>query len=319
MAERLIPNQTALINAIPMLESRASSEIENIVTTGDELFRYAEQKGNHFPHEVKETLRYRTALYEGIKSIQNRPISISTICEICSIIREVDVKIRNLPGTTIANSITKEKIYTPPYDKEIINRLLQNWQEYIHANEGTDPLIKLAVQHYQFEAIHPFTDGNGLTGRIVNLLYLVDQGLLDSPILYLSRYFLRNKAQYYESLLKVTSKGAWHEWVLYILEGIRDTAQWTCQKIIAIDALIKETCSYVQEKTPQLYKKDFIELLFIQPYVRIHNLLEHRIAGRQTAAKYLQTLCELGLLEEMKIGRDKLFLNKRFLTLLLEN
>lgn len=318
MAEKLIPNQTVLINSIPLLESQASSAIENIVTTTDDLFRYADQAIALASSEIKETLRYRTALYQGVSSIKQRPLNISTICEICSIIRGIDTNVRKLPGTTLINDITKEKIYTPPEGEELIRQLLTNWQDYLHQNDQIDPLIKLAVQHYQFEAIHPFTDGNGRTGRIINLLFLVDKGLLDTPILYLSRYIIQNKSNYYLNLLRVSTHQAWNEWVLYILEAIKETAKWTTNKIILIQELIVNTCAYIQSKSPQIYNKDLVELLFIQPYVRIHNLVENLSIGRFTASKHLKILCEIGVLEEIKVGRDKIFINKKFLDLLKE-
>ena len=318
MAERLIPNQTVLINSIPLLESQASSAVENIVTTTDELFQYADSKSAAISSEIKETLRYRNALYQGVNSIKQRPLSIGTICEICSTIREVDVNIRNLPGTTLMNDLTQEKIYTPPEGEDHLRTLLTNWQNYLHQEDGVDPLIKLAVQHYQFEAIHPFTDGNGRTGRIINLLFLVDKGLLDTPVLYLSRYIIQHKSDYYEKLLRVTTQQTWSEWVLFFLEAIRETAKWTTKKIIAIRDLINDTCTIVHQRAPLVYKKDLVELLFVQPYVRISNIVDHKLAERQTASKHLKTLCDIGVLVEFKTGREKLFINKKFLDLLKE-
>jgi len=318
MAERLIPNQTVLINSIPLLESQASSAIENIVTTTDDLFKYADSTSLSVAPEIKETLRYRSALYQGVNSIKKRPLSIATICEICSIIREIDADIRNLPGTTLVNDATKKHIYTPPEGEDLLRTLLTNWQNYLHQEDNIDPLIKLAVQHYQFEAIHPFTDGNGRTGRIINLLYLIDKGLLDTPILYLSQYIIQHKSSYYSNLLRVTTHQAWLEWVLYILEAVRETAKWTTRKILAIQKLINDTCIYVQRTAPAVYNKDLIELLFVQPYVRIGNIVEQRLGSRFTASKYLKILCDIDVLVEMKVGRDKLFINKKFLDLLKE-
>ncbi len=318
MAERLIPNQTVLINSIPLLESQASSAIENIVTTTDDLFKYADSKSSEISHEVKETLRYRAALYQGIISIKTRPLSVTTICEICSIIREVDVNIRNQPGTTLMNDQTKEKIYTPPESEEVLRKLLSNWETYLHQEDEVDPLIKLAVQHYQFEAIHPFTDGNGRTGRIINLLYLIDQGLLDTPVLYLSKYIIQNKASYYSNLLRVTTDQAWTDWILYFLDAVSETATWTIKKIISIQNLINETCAFVQNEAPGVYNKDLIELLFVQPYVRIDNLVKQGLMSRFTASKHLKILCNIGALVEIKVGREKLFINKKFLDLLKE-
>lgn len=318
MAGKLIPNQTVLINSIPLLESQASSTIENIVTTTDDLFKFANSHSTELSHEVKETLQYRSALYQGILSIGKHPLSIRTICEICTAIRGVEAHIRKLPGTALMNNVTKEKIYTPPEGEDRLRRLLANWETYLHAEDGIDPLIKLAIQHYQFEAIHPFTDGNGRTGRIINLLYLVDKELLDTPILYLSRYILQHKSSYYEKLLRVTTHQAWADWVLYFLTAVEDTAKWTVKKILAIQNLISDTCNFVQTHAPLVYKKDLVELLFVQPYIRIGNLVECRLAERQTASKHLKTLCALDVLEEVQAGREKLFINKKFLDLLKE-
>lgn len=317
MAERLIPNQTVLINSIPLLESQASSAIENIVTTTDELFEYAEDRHSSLMNSAtKETLRYREALYTGYLALKTRPLNITMICEICSTIRQINTEVRNLPGTALINDLTRKKIYTPPEGKELLYQLLTNWQHYLHRRDGVDPLIKLAVQHYQFEAIHPFSDGNGRTGRIINLLYLIEQGLLDTPILYLSGYIIQHKTQYYDKLLNVTSQGAWQDWILYFLKAIVETANWTTEKILAIQKLIEDTCDFIKSKAPTIYSKELVELLFIQPYVRISNLTEMNLAKRDTASKYLKTLCQIGFVEEVKRGRDKLFINHQFLKLL---
>ena len=184
------------------MESQASSAIENIVTTTDELFEHAEDNhSSSMTSATKETLRYREALCAGYRSLKTRPLGIAMICEICSTIRQVDTQVRTSPGTALINHLTRKKIYSPPEGEELLRQLLTNWQNYLHQKDDLDPLIKLAVQHYQFEAIHPFPDGNGRTGRIINLLYLIEQGLLDTPILYLSGYIIQNKTQYYEKLL----------------------------------------------------------------------------------------------------------------------
>lgn len=317
MAERLIPNQTVLINSIPLLESQASSAIENIVTTTDELFEHAEDRySSSMTSATKETLRYREALYAGYRSLQTRPLSIAMICEICSTIRQVETEVRKLPGTALINDLTRKKIYTPPEGEELLRRLLTNWQNYLHQKDDVDPLIKLAVQHYQFEAIHPFPDGNGRTGRIINLLYLIEQGLLDTPILYLSGYIIQHKTQYYEKLLKITSEGAWQDWVIYFLKAIAETAKWTTEKILSIQKLIEDSCDFIKSQVPAIYSKELVELLFIQPYVRISNLMEMELAKRDTASKYLKILCQIGFVEEIKRGRDKLFINHQFLNLL---
>lgn len=317
IAERLIPNQTVLINSIPLLESQASSAIENIVTTTDELFEHAQDSSPTMSPATKETLQYRQALYQGYASLKERPLSASVVCQICSTIRLIETNIRKLSGTALVNDSTGEKIYTPPEGEERLRELLTNWQNYLHQNDdGVDPLIKLAVQHYQFEAIHPFSDGNGRTGRIINLLYLIEQGLLDTPILYLSGYIIKNKSEYYRKLLQVTTNGAWIEWVLYFLDGIFETSKWTMSRIFAIQELMEESSSLIKSKAPSIYSKELIELLFTQPYVRIQNLIDSSDIGRFTASKRLKILCDIGILEEVKRGREKLFINHRFLNLL---
>ena len=317
IAERLIPNQTVLINSIPLLESQASSAIENIATTTDELFEHAQDSSLPMSPATKETLQYRQALYQGYMSLKERPLSASVVCEICSAIRLIETNIRKLPGTALVNDSTGKIIYTPPQGEERLRYLLTNWKNYLHQDDdGIDPLIKLAVQHYQFEAIHPFSDGNGRTGRIVNLLYLIQQGLLDTPILYLSGYIIKNKSEYYRKLLQVTTDGAWVEWVLYFLDGIFETSKWTMSKIFAIQELMEESTLLIKSKASSIYSKELIELLFTQPYVRIQNLIDSGDIGRFTASKRLKILCDMGFLEEVKRGREKLFINHRFLNLL---
>jgi Fic family protein len=316
IAEKLIPNQTVLINSIPLLESQASSAIENIVTTTDELFEHAQDGSHPMTPATKETLRYRQALYKGYKAVKTRPLSIAMACDLCATIREVDTNVRNLPGTTLINDRTRRKIYTPPEGESLLRKLLTNWQEYLHQEDGIDPLIKLAIQHYQFEAIHPFTDGNGRVGRIINLLYLIEQGLLDTPILYLSSYIIDHKTEYYVKLLKITTNAAWIDWVLYFLAAVKETSKWTTAKIFAIHELIQKSRHFIKSKAPQIYDKEFVELLFVQPYVRISNLVESDFAKRQTASKHLKILCEIGFLKEIKRGKDKLFVNHQFLDLL---
>ncbi|HMU66040.1 MAG TPA: Fic/DOC family N-terminal domain-containing protein, partial [Cellvibrionaceae bacterium] len=195
-AGQLLPNQTLLINLLPLLEAKDSSEIENIVTTMDKLFQFAHED-TAADAATKEALRYRTALYQGFKQLQQRPLSVTTATEICSTLKAQTMEVRKIPGTVIANQQTREIVYTPPVGEETIRRLLGNWEQFFHSDDDLDPLIKMAISHYQFEAIHPFLDGNGRTGRIVNVLYLIEQQLLTLPILYLSRYIVQHKPDYY--------------------------------------------------------------------------------------------------------------------------
>ncbi len=316
VAGDLIPNQTVLINSIPLLEAQASSEIENIVTTTDRLFQYAGEGLSGADAPTKEALRYRTALFEGYRSLKKRPLSVNTAIQVCSTIKGVAMDIRATPGTALANDATREVIYTPPEGQERLRKFLSNWEQYLHEEESVDPLIRMAVGHYQFEAIHPFTDGNGRTGRVINLLYLVERKLLSSPILYLSRYIIQNKAGYYELLLDVTKYEAWEEWILFMLSAVKETARSTTQKIGAIRTLIDKTAETVRAEAPKIYSRELAELIFVQPYCRIGDVVNAGLAKRQTASVHLKTLCEIGVLEERVAGREKIFVNPGFLRLL---
>ena len=296
-AARLIPNQAILINTLPLLEAKSSSEIENIVTTMDKLFQFSDA-GNVTDAATKEALRYRTALYEGYKALEERPLSTNTAIAICSQIKGAEMQIRRVPGTALANAQTKEIIYTPPEGEALLREKLANWEVFIHNETELEPLIRLAIAHYQFEAIHPFTDGNGRTGRIINSLFLIQEGLLGLPILYLSRYIIQNKTDYYRLLLGVTQHQNWQEWILFILKGIEETAKWTNNKIDTLVQLEKHTREYVQRTLPKVYSRELVEVLFEQPYCRIGNLVEKNIAKRQTASVYLKQLCKIGVLEE---------------------
>ena len=315
IAGELIPNQTVLINSIPLLEAQASSEIENIVTTTDRLFQYASESATGADPATKEALRYRTALFEGFQSLKRRPLSANLAIDICSTIKGIDMDIRSTPGTALLDEATGEVIYTPPEGQDWLRNLLANWERYIH-EEGSDPLVRMAAAHYQFEAIHPFTDGNGRTSRIINLLLLVERGLLTIPILYLSRYIIANKAAYYDLLLKVTTKAEWEDWVLFMLAAIENTARSTTDKISAIRSLIDGTAKKVRNAAPGVYSRELAELIFVQPYCRIGDVVDAGLAKRQTASVHLKTLCDIGVLEERKVGREKLFINPAFLRLL---
>ena len=314
----LIPDQAVLINSIPLLEAQASSEIENIVTTSDRLFRFAGpgREADADP-ATKEALRYRTALAEGFRRLSSRPLSTTSAVEICRTIKGVEIDVRATPGTALVNDATGEVIYTPPEGSARLRDLLANWELYLHGqDDGADPLVRLAVQHYQFEAIHPFGDGNGRTGRVLNLLYLVEQGLLDIPVLYLSRAIIRRKGDYYRLLHRVTSEGAWEPWLLFMIEGVRDTALWTTAKVRGIRSLLDETVDHMRREAPRIYSRELAEIIFVQPYCRIHNLVDAGIAQRQSAAAYLKALAGIGILEERKVGRERLFINPALLKLL---
>jgi Fic family protein len=318
-AGSLLPNQAVLINTIPLLEAQASSEIENIVTTTDRLFRFARPDREALADPAtKEALKYRTALRRGVESLQQKPLATATAVDVCRTLLGVDIDVRRVPGTALANDATGEVVYTPPEGEPLLRRLLSNWERFLHEAEHVDPLIRMAVAHYQFEAIHPFTDGNGRTGRILNLLFLIEQNLLDLPILYLSRSIIKNKAEYYRLMGAVTAHGAWDEWILYVLQAVGETARWTTQRIRAIRDLLQESADHIRTEAPGTYSREMVELIFVQPYCRIKNVVETGIAQRQTAAVYLKQLCGVGVLEEVRAGREKLFVNPRLMRLLTE-
>jgi cell filamentation protein, protein adenylyltransferase len=315
-AAELIPNSAVLVNALPLLEARASSEIENIVTTTDKLFEFADIAEDRADAATKEALRYRTALYEGTKMVQRRMLSTDMAIQICSTIKGLELDIRAKSGTTLKNRMSGETIYTPPVGQQLLIDKLDNWAEFMHRNTEFDPLVRMAVQHYQFEAIHPFEDGNGRTGRILNILFLVEHGLLDSPILYLSRYIIQQKAAYYRLLSGVTKEQDWAPWILFILDGVEETCTWTTDKIKSIRELMEHTGQFVQKQLPKIYTWELVELLFKQPYCRIGNLVDNDIAKRQTASVYLKQLCELGILREVKSGRENIFVHPKYIELL---
>jgi Fic family protein len=314
-AAELIPNQAVLINTLPLLEAGASSEIENIVTTTDKLFQHLRNEGQA-DSATKEALRYSRALFEGFQALNQHPLNTRTIEDICTQIKGIQMNVRSTPGTALANDKTGEIIYTPPVGEDVLRTMLANWERFLHNKVEIDPLIRMAVAHYQFEAIHPFADGNGRTGRIVNSLYLIQEGLLTLPILYLSRYIIQNKADYYRLLLQVTREQDWEAWILYILKGVEETATWTTAKIAAMKALNEHTVEFVRQKLPKVYSYELVSLIFELPYCRISSLMEAGIAKRQTASQYLKQLAEIGVLVEAPATKEKLFIHPKLMQLL---
>ena len=232
-------------------------------------------------------------------------------------IKRNNAGIRNVPGTQIVNTATGEAIFTPPEGEALIRDKLKNLEDYIQDKDGPDPMIKLAIIHYQFESIHPFFDGNGRAGRILNILYLVQQNLLELPVLYLSRYLIQRKSDYYRLLRGVTEDDQWEPWILYMLEAIEETATFTRERILAIRKLMLETMDQVKKDLPgRVYSKELIELLFRQPYTKNRFLVEKGIAQRKTAAEYLKALEKIGVLESRKIGKEVLYLNVKLYELL---
>lgn len=317
-AAELIPNQSVLINTLPLLEAGASSEIENIVTTTDKLFQHLRNEDQADP-ATKEALRYSRALFEGFQALNQYPLNTRSVEEICTQIKGVQMNVRKVSGTALSNHKTGEVIYTPPVGEDVLRTMLADWERFLHNAVEIDPLIRMAVAHYQFEAIHPFTDGNGRTGRIVNSLFLIQEGLLTLPILYLSRYIIQNKADYYRLLLQVTREQAWEAWIIYVLKGVEETATWTTAKIAAIRALSEHTVEFVRNKLPKVYSHELVSLIFELPYCRISSLADAGIAKRQAASQYLKQLVEIGVLIEAPVTKEKLFIHPKLMQLLTQD
>ncbi len=313
-----IPNQSMLVNTLVLQEARASSEIENIITTNDALFKAITANTMRIDPATKEVLRYREALWSGFKFLQkNSLLTTNLFIKIVQTIKQNNAGIRNLPGTVIGNSRTGAVIYTPPVGEAVIRDKLKMLEEFIHANDALDPLVKLALIHYQFETIHPFFDGNGRTGRIINTLFLVKRNLLEIPVLYLSKHIIEEKQRYYYLLRNVTEKKLWEPWILFMLDAIESTASFTRQRIQDIRSLMYDTLKFTKKKLPsRVYSKELIEMIFRQPYTKAQLLVEGGIAERKTAAEYLRELVKIGVLKPKKVGRENLFLNVSLFNLL---
>jgi len=316
-AARLLPNPAVLLNAATLLEAQASSEIENVVTTADDLFRYAVDDESA-DHATREALRYRAALYEGVAALTTRPVTFGVAERVCSRIKDIDMSVRRMPGTRIANPVTREVVYAPPEGQEVIREKLTNWERFLHQeDDGLDPLVRMAVAHYQFEAIHPFHDGNGRTGRILNILVLLELGLIAEPVLYMSRYIIRHKGEYYRLLNAVTGAGAWQDWIIYMLDAVDRTARSTLLKIEAVREVQADLADRARLATRGGRDAAFLDLLFEQPYTRIKTVMERCDVSRPTATGWLADLVAAGVLTERRAGRDRLFRNHRFLEALL--
>lgn len=312
-----LPNPTLFIDTINLQEAQASSAIENIITTQDELFRASINENANLSSATKEVMHYKDALWHGIKQIQKKPVLTTNLfISIMQIIKENNSGIRNVPGTQLKNPVTAKVVYTPPEGESVIREKLKNLEDFIHAEDGIDPLIKMAVIHYQFEAIHPFFDGNGRAGRIIILLYLQLTGLLDLPALYLSDYIIRHKNDYYSTLRRVTEEDDWASWILYMLDMIEQTSSKARHQIIKIEMLMEKMSAEIQEKLPRIYSKDLIEVLFKLPYTKRSQLEIAGLGNIKTAGGYLKALEENGFLKSEQVGKEKLYLNYRLLELL---
>ncbi len=315
-----IPNETILIDTLSLQEAKDSSEIENIVTTEDELFQ-GDLAAAHFPSlAAKEVHRYAAALKLGFQRVRTqRFLRLDDVLAIQATLLESRVGLRTMPGTVLRNQDTGAVVYTPPQEGDEIVRLMGNLLDYFHADEASshlDPLVRMAVLHHQFESIHPFYDGNGRTGRILNLLHLVLHGLLDLPVLYLSRYIVRNKADYYRHLQTVRDTGEWAAWVLYILRAVEETSRQTIAQIQGIKELMQTTKHRLRSELPRLYSQDLVNNLFRHPYTKIEFVERDLGVSRQTATKYLSDLTAAGFVQKMKLGRTNFYVNEPLFKLL---
>jgi Fic family protein len=314
-----IPNESIILDTLSLQEAKESSAIENIITTNDEIYQ-ADYNLRSFPTAAaKEVYKYSSALKHGFNEVKkNGIISTNLILKIQEIIESNKAGFRKLPGTVLRNDHTGEVVYTPPQHPDEIRELMSNLELFINSDElyDADPLVKMAIIHHQFESIHPFYDGNGRTGRIINILYLIKCDLLSLPILYLSRYFIRNKNLYYERLQEQRKSGAWETWLLYILEGISLTARDTIALVEEIRKLMFEYKQLIRTKAPKIYSQDLLNNLFRHPYTKIEYVVADLQVTRITATRYLELLTGLGILKKIKIGRNNFYLNERLFLLL---
>ena len=312
-----IPNQAILVNAIVLQEAKDSSEIENIITTQDELYK-ALSTNQAPPPPVKEVINYRKAIFQGYDLIKGQGfVRLSDVIDIQKSIVENEAGIRTTPGTVLKNDRTGEVVYTPPQDRDEILDLLGNFLEHFNVrDEQMSPLIHLAILHYQFESIHPFYDGNGRTGRILNILYLIMNSLIEIPILYLSSYIIENKNEYYRLLNSVNHNEEWEPWILYMLRAVEITSRQTIEKIGRINELLTDTIQFVKAKAPKTYKKELIELLFEQPYAKIEFVVNKLGVERKAASRYLKKMEEIGVLSSQRVGRETIFINEELIKVL---
>jgi len=315
-----LPNPNLLLNTIVLQESKESSAIENIVTTQDELYKATLDLNDSISNSAaKEVLLYRQAIYWGLEEMQKKDlITTNLMVGIMRKIKDTNQGIRRNPGTKLANPTTGKIIYTPPEGEEIIRKKLASLEVFINDDEysSLDPLIKMALIHYQFEAIHPFGDGNGRTGRILNVLFLINKGLIGLPVIYLSYYIIQNKPDYYRLLREVTEKQNWQEWVIFILKGVAETSQLTLQKINAILDLKKKSEDLLRQTLKSSYSRELSDLLFSYPYIKIKVLEQYGIAKRQTASVYLQKLAQAKLLIPLKMGKETYYINHQLMNIL---
>lgn len=307
-----VPNESILINTLALQEAKDSSAVENIITTHDELYK-AQLFEEYFKNaSAKEVSRYAEALKQGFNLVRSQKIiANSTILHIQQILEQNDAGYSSVAGTSLVNEKTGQTVYTPPQDNATIVALMANLVDFMN-NEtlsDLDPLVKMAMMHHQFETIHPFYDGNGRTGRILNILFLVQQGLLDLPILYLSRYVIQYKADYYHQLQAVRDTGNWEPWLLYMLKGIEQTASQTLELIEGIRDLMQDYKRRIRSQHANIYSQDLLNNLFKHPYTKIEFVMTDLDVSRPTATNYLEALVNSGLLEKLKKGKSNYYMN----------
>lgn len=317
-----IPNQRILIDTLTLQEARASSEIENIVTTQDELFRAGMEPNGAGSPAAKEVARYREALYLGTRRLREKQgvLSNQTLIEMFRVLKQSGAGFRTVPGTVVQNQATGEVVHTPPQDAQEVQNHMNALERFVNddALSPLDPLIKMALIHHQFETIHPFYDGNGRIGRILNVLYLTRTGLLDLPILYLSRHLTRTKANYYRLLQAVRTEGAWEEWVLYMLLAVAETAQVTLRLVDGIQRQMASVKHRMRTDLPALYSQDLLNNLFRHPYTRTAFVQAELNVSRATAAKYLDRLAHNGFVQKVRAGRNNYYVHTNLVALFVE-
>ncbi|MHB9022485.1 MAG: Fic family protein [Halothiobacillus sp.] len=318
-AAATIPNESILIDTLALQEAKDSSAIEDIITTEDQLFQ-GDVLSGQFPNAAaKEVHHYAAALKIGLAHVrEQRFLRLDDVLEIQAALEQNRAGLRRLPGTVLKNQQTGEVVYQPPQDPAEIERLMANFLEYFHRDEpgDPDPLVRMAVLHFQFESIHPFYDGNGRTGRILNLLHLVLHGLLDLPVLYLSRYIVRHKPDYYRGLQAVREEDAWEAWVLYMLSAVEEASRETLTKVRGIRDLMQVTKQRLRNDLPKLYSQDLLNNLFRHPYTKIEFIERDLGVSRPTATKYLGALEAAGFVRKMKLGRTNFYINEPLFNLL---
>jgi Fic family protein len=317
-----IPNEAILINTLSLQEAKDSSEIENIFTTHDELYKASLFEDAVANPAAKEVQDYAFALKEGFKIVRRQKlIRLTDILQVQKNLERNQAGFRKLPGTDLKKARTGEVIYTPPQRADTIADLMDNLIDYINNDDlcDADPLVKMAIIHHQFESIHPFYDGNGRTGRILNILYLVAKDLLNLPVLYLSRFMIRDKAAYYTQLQQLRETGDWESWLIYMLNGVTDTAVNTISLITEIKTLMQTYKHRIRDELPKIYRQELLNNLFNHPYTKIEFVMNDLAVSRITATKYLDELVKHGLLHKEKIGRSNYYINSPLCSLLMQH